>query len=78
MSPTQVIVVGASSATQTTLAGLRAAGITDVAQPRGEVISSRFDDDTHTWELRTAAGETLQGRAGNIILSAWISPAGRC
>jgi hypothetical protein len=63
VSPTQVIVVGARSATQTTLAGLRAAGITDVVQPRGEVISSRFNDDTHTWELRTAAGETLQGRA---------------
>jgi cation diffusion facilitator CzcD-associated flavoprotein CzcO len=75
VSPTQVIVVGARSATQTTLAGLRAAGITDVAQPRGEVISSRFDDDTDTWALRTAAGETLQGRAviavQQPVLVAW-------
>lgn len=75
MSPTQVIVIGAGSATQTALAGLRSAGITDVVQPCGEVISSRFDDDTHTWELRTAAGETLLGRvviaAHQPALVAW-------
>ena len=75
MSPTRVVVIGAGSAAQTALAGLRAAGITDVLQPRGEVISSRFDDDTHTWELRTAAGETLQGRVVVVVhqpvLVAW-------
>jgi cation diffusion facilitator CzcD-associated flavoprotein CzcO len=52
-----VIVLGGGSAAQSVSAELRSAGITNVSQPGGEVISSRFDDDTHTWELRTAAGE---------------------
>ncbi len=75
MSPTHVIVVGAGSAAQSALAGLRLAGITDIVQPRGEVIDSRFDDDTHTWELRITAGETLQGRvviaAHRPVFVAW-------
>jgi Domain of unknown function (DUF4873) len=52
-----VIVLGDGSAAHTVSAELRSAGITHVARPSGDVISSRFDDDTHTWELRTASGE---------------------
>jgi Domain of unknown function (DUF4873) len=54
-----VIVLGGGSAAQSVSAELRAAGITHVSPRSGDVISSRFDDDTHTWELRTAAGERL-------------------
>ena len=52
-----VIVLGAGSAAHSVSAELRTAGITHAARPGREVISSRFDDDTHTWMLRTASGE---------------------
>ncbi|MEB3980246.1 DUF4873 domain-containing protein [Mycobacterium sp. 663a-19] len=29
--------------------------------PGREVVGARFDDDTHTWELRTTSGETFHG-----------------
>lgn len=74
MSPTQVIAVGAAGRGVAT--ELRAAGITDVAVvDESPVLSSRFDDHTHTWELRTAAGDTLHAQAVVAVrqpmLAAW-------
>ncbi|WP_025736659.1 DUF4873 domain-containing protein [Mycobacterium genavense] len=74
MSPTQVIVVGARGRGVAT--ELVTAGITDVVVlDRSPVVCSRFDDDTHTWELRTAAGERLHGSAVIAVqqpmLAAW-------
>jgi cation diffusion facilitator CzcD-associated flavoprotein CzcO len=75
VSPTQVIVVGAGNAAQTAAAELRAAGITDVQRPGGDVVSSRFDGDTHTWAVRTSTAETFHARvvvaADQPMLVAW-------
>jgi cation diffusion facilitator CzcD-associated flavoprotein CzcO len=60
-----VVVLGDPNTAQSVLTALRAAGINDVTQPGGEVIGSRFDDDTHTWELHTGTGE--QFRANVVI-----------
>lgn len=73
MSPPQVIVIGAGARGAAT--ELLAAGITDViVLDKSPVLSSRFDDDTDTWELRTAAGETFHGRAviaTHQVLAPW-------
>ncbi len=70
-----VVVLGAGSAAQTTSDELLAAGITDSTRPSGEVVSSRFDDCTHTWELRSAAGENVRARVviatDPSILAVW-------
>jgi cation diffusion facilitator CzcD-associated flavoprotein CzcO len=76
VSPTQVIVVGAGARGRGVATELLAAGITDVeVLDRSPVVSSRFDDATHTWELRTAAGETVHAQAvvaiPQPILAAW-------
>jgi cation diffusion facilitator CzcD-associated flavoprotein CzcO len=67
-----VIVVGADCAAS---AELRAAGITDTARCSADVIGSRFNDDTHTWELQTASGDTVHARVviatGPSISVAW-------
>jgi hypothetical protein len=63
-----VVVVGGGSAAW---GELLAVGITDTAMPSAEVIGSRFDDDTHTWELQTAAGQSVRAR---VIIAA-DSPA---
>ncbi|MEM6105959.1 DUF4873 domain-containing protein [Mycobacterium sp. 050272] len=64
MSPTQVIVIGAGATSRGAATELLAAGVTDVVVlDESPVVSSRFDDGTHTWELRTAAGATLNARA---------------
>jgi cation diffusion facilitator CzcD-associated flavoprotein CzcO len=57
-----VVILGDGSAGQAMSSELLAAGITDIARPIGEVASSRFDDDAHTWELRTAPGESVRAR----------------
>ncbi|GLE53785.1 hypothetical protein ATCCBAA256_33470 [Mycobacterium montefiorense] len=73
MSPPQVIVIGAAARSAAT--ELLAAGITDVVVlDRSPVLSSRFDDDTNSWEVRTATGETFGGRsviAAHQLLAAW-------
>ena len=56
MTRTSVIIIGASGRLET---DLRAAGITDVAAV-AQIDSSAFDDDTDTWELHTASGETVR------------------
>jgi cation diffusion facilitator CzcD-associated flavoprotein CzcO len=61
-----VVVLGDPHTAQSVLTALRAAGINDVTQPGGEVIGSRFDDDTHTWELRTGTGEQVRA---NVVVS---------
>ncbi|MEZ0352031.1 DUF4873 domain-containing protein [Mycobacterium sp. pR1184] len=76
MSPTQVIVVGAGARSRGVATELLAAGITDVVVlDESPLVSSRFDDGTHTWELRTAAGESLHARAvvavDRSMLVAW-------
>ncbi|BBY24744.1 DUF4873 domain-containing protein [Mycobacterium stomatepiae] len=76
MSPTQVIVIGAGVRARGVTTELLSAGITDVVVvDKSPVISARFDDGTHTWELRTAAGETVHGRtvvaAHQPMLAAW-------
>ncbi|WP_243394175.1 DUF4873 domain-containing protein [Mycobacterium ahvazicum] len=64
MSPTQVIVIGAGAPSHGVATELLAVGLTDVVVlDESPVVSSRFDDGTHAWELRTAAGETLHARA---------------
>ncbi|WP_085219839.1 DUF4873 domain-containing protein [Mycobacterium florentinum] len=74
MSPTQVVVIGAGAKGVAT--ALPATGITDiVVLDQSPVISARFDDDTHIWELHSAAGETLHARAvveaGRRMLAGW-------
>jgi cation diffusion facilitator CzcD-associated flavoprotein CzcO len=62
------IVIGAGAAGQRAGAELLAAGITDFTildKPGHEVVAAMFDDDTDTWTLQTAAGETF--RAGVVI-----------
>lgn len=82
MSLTQVIVVGAGSAARTAAAELRAAGITDVLGPNSDVVGARFDEDTHTWEVRTSTGETLRARAvvaaDQRMLVAWTPELAGC
>ncbi|ULP41652.1 DUF4873 domain-containing protein [Mycobacterium lentiflavum] len=64
MSQPQVIVIGAGARGRGVTTELLAAGITDVVVlETSPVISARFADDTHTWELRTAGGKTSHGRA---------------
>jgi cation diffusion facilitator CzcD-associated flavoprotein CzcO len=68
VSQTHVIVIGAGARGRCAATELLAAGITDVAildKDTGEVVSSVFDDATHTWELRTTSGETF--RAAVVI-----------
>jgi hypothetical protein len=76
VSPTQVIVIGAGARARGIATELLAAGITDVVVlDDSPVVSARFDDDTHTWELRTGAGETTYGQsvvaAHQPMLVAW-------
>ncbi len=62
------IVIGAGAAGQRAGAELLAAGITDfmiLDKPGHEVVAEVFDDDTDTWTLQTAGGETF--RAGVVV-----------
>jgi cation diffusion facilitator CzcD-associated flavoprotein CzcO len=63
--PTQarhVVVVGAGACGQTAATALRTAGITGVLiLDSDDVISSVFDDDTHTWALQTTSGQLVHG-----------------
>ncbi|OSC40923.1 DUF4873 domain-containing protein [Mycobacterium decipiens] len=70
-----VVVVGAGAGGRDAAAALLAAGITEFVildkapgpaldkhlRPGHEVLSSVFDDDTDTWALGTAGGETIRG-----------------
>jgi cation diffusion facilitator CzcD-associated flavoprotein CzcO len=78
----RVVIVGAGAGGQSARAALLAAGVPDVVtldkapgpalgghlRPRREVLSSRFDDDTDTWLLTTAGGETFQAR---VVVAAY-------
>ncbi|RFD25780.1 DUF4873 domain-containing protein [Mycobacterium uberis] len=63
----RVVVIAAVVERHRVGAELLAAGVTDFAildeAPGHEVISSVFDDYTHCWTLRTAAGKTLRADA---------------
>jgi cation diffusion facilitator CzcD-associated flavoprotein CzcO len=77
-----VVLVGAGPSGRSALAALQEAGVTDVvmldkaprAAPSGhlwpghEVLGSRFDDDTDTWNLTTTGGETLQA---HVVIAAY-------
>jgi hypothetical protein len=67
-----VIVIGASRRPE---AELRSAGLTDVTTVSA-VASAVFDDDTDTWELHTASGETVRAAvviaAGEPAFRPWI------
>jgi cation diffusion facilitator CzcD-associated flavoprotein CzcO len=67
VSPTRIVVVGAGARGRCAATELLAAGITDIVtlDDGREVVSSLFDDDAHTWELRTTSGETF--RAAVVI-----------
>ena len=78
----RVVIVGAGAGGQSARAALLAAGVPDVVtldkapgpalgghlRPRREVLSSRFDDDTDTWLLTTAGGETFRAR---VVIAAY-------
>jgi cation diffusion facilitator CzcD-associated flavoprotein CzcO len=76
VSHPHVIVVGATAAGRAAVNALRAAEIDDYAILDEAPISSVFADETDTWALRTAAGETVHGRvvmaAGPPLLVPWI------
>jgi cation diffusion facilitator CzcD-associated flavoprotein CzcO len=59
-----IVIVGAGDAGRSARAALLAAGVTDIAMldkaSGREVVGSRFDDDTDTWLLTTAGGETFR------------------
>ena len=68
----RVAIIGAGAGGRSARATLLAAGVADVltldkAAGR-EVLSSRFDDDTDTWLLTTAGGETFQAR---VVVAAY-------
>jgi cation diffusion facilitator CzcD-associated flavoprotein CzcO len=62
-----VIVIGAGAAGQAAAAELRAAGIAESVTLDEAPTSSVFDDDTDTWALRTAAGDTF---LGHVVIAA--------
>lgn len=66
-----VVVIG--SAGQAASEGLRTAGVTDVLVP-DDAAGAVFDDEAHSWEVRTTAGETLRARVvvGASLLAPWI------
>lgn len=43
------------------------AALDGLLRPGREVVGSRFDDDTHTWELQTASGENYHG---SVVIAA--------
>lgn len=67
-----IVIVGAGREGQEARAALLAAGVTDVVMldtAHGqEVLRSRFDDDTDTWLLATAEGETFRAR---LVIAAY-------
>ncbi len=67
-----VVIVGAGAGGDSARAALLATGVTDVAvldKAAGrEVLSSRFDGDTDTWSLRTAADEIVRAR---VVIAAY-------
>ena len=77
-----VVIIGAGVGGRSARAALLAAGVTDVVmldkapgpaldghlRPGQEVLSSRFDDDTDTWLLTTAGGETFQA---HVVIAAY-------
>jgi cation diffusion facilitator CzcD-associated flavoprotein CzcO len=76
VSHLHVIVVGTGGAGHAAVAELRAAGIDDYVILDDAPTSSVFGDQTDSWALRTAAGETLLGRvviaAGEPLYVPWI------
>ncbi|KLO32366.1 monooxygenase [Mycobacterium haemophilum] len=76
----RVVVIAAGAGGHRVRAELLATGVTDFAildEAAGhEVISSVFDDYSHCWTLRTAAGEFFQGgvviTTGRSIYVPWI------
>ncbi|ORW39624.1 monooxygenase [Mycobacterium paraense] len=70
------MVVGQGAGGRCARAALQAAGVADVATLGRDVPAARFDDDTDTWVLTTAEGETTRARvviaAGRPVQAPWL------
>jgi cation diffusion facilitator CzcD-associated flavoprotein CzcO len=68
----RVVIIGAGAGGRSAQAALLAAGVADVLMldkaAGREVLSARFDDDTDTWLLTTAGGETFRAR---VVIAAY-------
>jgi cation diffusion facilitator CzcD-associated flavoprotein CzcO len=66
-----IVIIGAGTGGQRARAALLATDLTDVVvldqTPGHEVLGSRFDDDTDTWLLTTAAGQIFQA---HVVIAA--------
>lgn len=58
----RVVVVGSGGAAVGARAALLASGVSDVVTVDHDLVAARFDDDTDTWLLTTADGETVRMR----------------
>lgn len=63
-----VVIVGAGAGGSSAGEALLAAGVADVVTLDRDVVAARFDDDTDTWRLTTADGETIGAR---IVIAAY-------
>jgi len=68
----RVVVIGAGAGGRSARTALLAAGVADILmldKAAGcEVLGARFDDDTDTWLLTTAGGETFRAR---VVIAAY-------
>ncbi|OBF61179.1 DUF4873 domain-containing protein [Mycobacterium sp. 852002-50816_SCH5313054-b] len=62
------MVVGGGAGGRCARAALLAAGVADVVTLDRDIPAARFDDDTDTWGLTTADGETLRAR---VVIAAY-------